>query len=47
MSNDQTTQAQQDAPVFQILKIYTKDVSFENPNAPEIFQGGEGEPNVE
>jgi preprotein translocase subunit SecB len=47
MNNDQTTQTPQDAPVFQILKIYTKDVSFENPNAPEIFLGGEGEPNVE
>ena len=29
-------QAQQ---IFQIQKIYTKDVSFESPNAPEIFTG--------
>jgi len=38
---------QQEMPVFQILKIYTKDVSFENPNAPKIFLGGDGEPNIE
>jgi len=25
-------------PQFQLQKIYTKDVSFELPNAPEIFQ---------
>ena len=24
---------------FQLLRIYTKDVSFESPNAPEIFRG--------
>lgn len=32
MSND----AQQQ-PVFNIQKIYTKDISFENPNAPDVF----------
>jgi len=24
---------------FQLLRVYTKDVSFESPNAPEIFRG--------
>ena len=28
---------EQEAPAFSIEKIYTKDVSLEGPNAPEIF----------
>ena len=28
---------EQEAPAFSIEKIYTKDVSLEVPNAPEIF----------
>jgi len=28
---------QQDYPMLRLLKIYTKDLSFENPNAPEVF----------
>ena len=31
-------QAEADQPQFQIQKLYTKDVSFEIPNAPQIFQ---------
>ena len=27
----------QDAPVFRMQKMYTKDLSFESPNAPDIF----------
>lgn len=33
--NDQTTTERQ----FAVQRIYTKDVSFESPNAPEIFRG--------
>ncbi len=31
--------AQQQAPQFALQRIYVKDISFESPNAPEIFQG--------
>ncbi len=27
----------QDHPMLRLLKIYTKDLSFENPNAPQVF----------
>jgi preprotein translocase subunit SecB len=30
-----------------LQKIYTKDVSFEAPGAPQIFQGSQSQPNVE
>ena len=35
------------APVFRLQKMYIKDFSFENPNAPEIFLGQQPEPKVE
>lgn len=41
MSNDNQNQ-----PQFSIEKIYTKDISFENPNAPEVFVS-EGQPKTE
>ncbi|VAW64125.1 Protein-export protein SecB (maintains pre-export unfolded state) [hydrothermal vent metagenome] len=31
---------------FAIQKIYVKDVSFESPNAPGVFQNGEWKPEV-
>jgi len=31
---------------FAIQKIYTKDVSFESPNAPAIFGNGEWQPEI-
>lgn len=34
------------APMFRLQKLYVKDISFENPNAPEIFLH-KGEPKVE
>lgn len=36
--NQPAAEPQQQLPQFQLQKIYTKDVSFELPNAPEIFQ---------
>ena len=33
--NQQKTDGRQ----FSIQRIYTKDLSFESPNAPEIFRG--------
>ena len=36
-----------DAPVFRLQKMYIKDLSFENPNAPDVFLAGNVEPKVE
>ena len=30
-----------------LQKIYVKDVSFEAPNAPQMFQGEDGQPQVQ
>ncbi|MCK5728079.1 MAG: protein-export chaperone SecB [Methylococcales bacterium] len=35
--NKQPETAQDDAKNFSIQKIYTKDISFETPNSPQIF----------
>ncbi len=35
---NQTEQATSEAPQFAIQRVYTKDVSFETPNSPAIFQ---------
>ena len=37
-SQDATTEEQQQQAQFQLQKLYVKDVSFELPNAPQIFQ---------
>jgi preprotein translocase subunit SecB len=34
-------------PVFKLQKLYVKDLSFENPNAPDVFLGNFGEPKVD
>ncbi len=34
-------------PVFRMQKMYIKDFSFENPNAPGVFQAQNQEPKVE
>ncbi len=34
-------------PVFRLQKLYVKDLSFENPNAPGVFTTPQGEPKVE
>lgn len=36
-----------DNPVFRMQKMYIKDLSFENPNAPEVYQSQNQEPKVE
>ncbi|PID42614.1 MAG: protein-export chaperone SecB [Gammaproteobacteria bacterium] len=38
MAENQEASGQQ-APQFALQRIYIKDVSFESPNSPEIFQG--------
>ena len=35
------------APVFRLQKLYVKDLSFENPNAPAVFFAKESEPKVD
>ena len=44
--NAQNASPQGEAPVFRLQKLYLKDLSFENPNAPEIFLTPQ-EPKVE
>ncbi|MDX8405060.1 MAG: protein-export chaperone SecB, partial [Mariprofundus sp.] len=34
-------------PVFSLQKLYVKDSSFENPNAPEVFTGPGNQPKIE
>ena len=36
MSEENNANAE-NGPVFRMEKIYVKDVSFESPNAPEVF----------
>lgn len=44
---DQNQNPQGNGPVFRLQKLYLKDFSFENPNAPEVFQVKQGEPKTE
>ncbi len=47
---DQKTDEQQAAnsnPIFRLQKMYVKDLSFENPNAPQVFFQKDTEPSVE
>ncbi|MDQ6970427.1 MAG: protein-export chaperone SecB [Mariprofundus sp.] len=41
------TDTANDSPIFSIQKLYIKDSSFENPNAPEVFTISDPKPNVE
>jgi len=42
-----TPTAESNTPAFRLQKLYVKDLSFENPNAPEVFQVKQGEPKTE
>jgi preprotein translocase subunit SecB len=49
MADDNAQTGNQQAPggqIFNIAKIFLKDVSFEAPNAPQVFQAGEWAPQV-
>ncbi len=37
----------EDAPVFRMQKMYLKDLSFENPNAPAVYKEQNLNPNVD
>ncbi|MCP5207682.1 MAG: protein-export chaperone SecB [Hahellaceae bacterium] len=39
MAENQAGDQQQAQPQFALQRIYVKDISFESPNAPTIFQG--------
>ncbi|MCX7554343.1 protein-export chaperone SecB [Marinicella sp. S1101] len=43
--NKVAAQAEQQAPTMSLQKIYTKDVSFEAPNAPQVFNE-QGQPDI-
>lgn len=47
MTDQNTAAGNEEAPVFRLQKMYIKDLSFENPNAPQIFLGKQPEPKVE
>ncbi|MGR0481904.1 MAG: protein-export chaperone SecB [Candidatus Electronema sp. V4] len=44
---DESKVNQQDIPVFRMQKMYLKDLSFENPNAPQVFLPQEQEAKVD
>lgn len=46
-NNDQAANNPTEAPIFRLQKMYVKDLSFENPNAPEVFTSKQNEPKVE
>lgn len=39
--------AESPTPVFEIRKIYTKDISFESPKAPAVFLENSKNPNID
>jgi len=43
----ETKQPQDNQPVFRMQKMYIKDLSFENPNAPAVFLAKNQAPKVE
>lgn len=49
MSEENTEQQAvgEDAPVFRMQKMYLKDLSFENPNAPAVYKEQNLNPNVD
>ncbi len=44
---EQNAGPQAESPIFRLQKLFIKDLSFENPNAPEVFQIKQGSPKTE
>ena len=44
---NETNQQEQTPPVFRLMKMYIKDLSYENPNAPDIFMAQQAAPKVD
>lgn len=47
MSDHDTATSEENTPIFSVQKIYVKDLSFENPNAPEMFAAPAAQPKIE
>jgi len=47
MSDNATSATEAKTPTFSVQKIYLKDVSFESPNAPEMFTAATSQPKIE
>uniref|UniRef100_UPI004056F9E8 protein-export chaperone SecB n=1 Tax=Candidatus Electronema sp. TaxID=2698783 RepID=UPI004056F9E8 len=45
--SDKNKVNEQELPVFRMQKMYLKDISFENPNAPQVFLPHEQEAKVD
>jgi len=45
--SDENKLNQQELPIFRMQKMYLKDISFENPNAPQVFLPQEQEAKVD
>lgn len=47
MTEQQEKSGTGETPVFRMQKMYIKDFSFENPNAPEVYRFQNSEPKVD
>lgn len=47
MTEQKSTDTPQATPLFKVQKLYIKDISFENPNAPGIFLAKDVDPKVD
>ncbi|MDX9896413.1 MAG: protein-export chaperone SecB [Desulfofustis sp.] len=48
MAENESATENKEKPILRLQKMYIKDLSFENPNAPEVFRATQkSEPNVE
>ncbi|MCW5198204.1 protein-export chaperone SecB [Desulfobulbus sp. F4] len=45
--SDENKVNEQELPIFRMQKMYLKDISFENPNAPQVFLAQEQEAKVD
>ncbi|ATX79645.1 protein translocase subunit secB [Mariprofundus aestuarium] len=47
MSDLENSATEKNMPAFSVQKIYVKDISFENPNAPGVFAAPTDQPKIE
>jgi preprotein translocase subunit SecB len=47
VSDKETADTEAETPAFRLQRVYVKDISFENPNAPEVFSHSGKQPKVE
>jgi len=46
-AGEQAANKNEETPIFRLQRVYMKDISFENPNAPEVFALSGKQPKVE